>query len=291
MITQKGGAAVKSLKRQAVLAVFSVLIVLVLASAVTFAWFTSNQQVSTSRAEARTGEENVELLLSSTGGADFRGSSEADISQVNNADSECLMPVSTSDLNTFFTATSFRSGAADRFSVLDNDNDYYHGKIYLRASAGGNYSSGSRMALYLDQSIESGGVLAQKDEDSYLLNAARLGLSIDGRNYIFYLSDETNAEGDRERNTNLNGTLLAEGMVLSGSNASVSAVPDPAVSLSSYAVGDEGTNVGEPLCYLELDRIYEMDVYFYLEGCDPDCCDSIFFHGSDLHLAFYGVLG
>jgi hypothetical protein len=42
--------------------------------------------------------------------------------------------------------------------------------------------------------------------------------------------------------------------------------------------------------YLELNQIYAVDIYFYLEGCDPDCSDSVSLDGADLHLAFYGVL-
>ena len=36
-------------------------------------------------------------------------------------------------------------------------------------------------------------------------------------------------------------------------------------------------------------RSYPVDIYFYLEGCDPDCSDDISYQGVELHLAFYGV--
>ena len=45
-----------------------------------------------------------------------------------------------------------------------------------------------------------------------------------------------------------------------------------------------------PLMYMELNRIYTVDVYLYIEGCDPDCSDSIGLQEADLHLAFYGIL-
>ena len=41
---------------------------------------------------------------------------------------------------------------------------------------------------------------------------------------------------------------------------------------------------------MELGKIYTVDVYFYLEGCDPDCSDSVSFDQSELYLGFYGVL-
>ena len=90
-------------------------------------------------------------------------------------------------------------------------------------------------------------------------------------------------------NTYFGDALQPEDIVIDGSDGSVAAVPDPSVSISSRSLNDDGT-LGAPLGYLEIDRIYALDVYFYLEGCDPDCVDSISFDGSDLHLAFYGVL-
>ena len=257
----------------------------------TYAWFTSNQQVNTSRAAARTGEETVELLLSSTGGADFRGASEAAITQLNSSDSGRLMPVSTADLRTFFAASAYNAeGYPTAFAPVQGETNYYHGRIWLRASGDG-VPAGSRMAVYLDERAESGGILVRKsDDESLLLNAARLGLALEsGDSVIFYLSGDQNPDGARMNNTFLGGELQREGIVLSASGETVAAVPDPAVPVSSRAISGTGT-LGTPLGYLEFDRIYALDVYFWLEGCDPDCFDSIAFDGSDLHLAFYGVL-
>ena len=90
-------------------------------------------------------------------------------------------------------------------------------------------------------------------------------------------------------NTYFADSLQQEGIVIDGSGASVAAVPDPSVPVPSRAI-DDNSALGMPLGYLAIGRIYALDVYFYLEGCDPDCVDSISFDGSDLHLAFYGVL-
>ena len=49
----------------------AVFVLLALAGA-TYAWFTSNRAVSTSQATARSGEENLELQISSQGGSAFR---------------------------------------------------------------------------------------------------------------------------------------------------------------------------------------------------------------------------
>ena len=189
-------------------AVFAVVAAALLFGGVaTYAWFTSNQRVNTSRIETRTGDENVQLQVSSTGGADFRGGDEAAIAQVNATDAEYLMPVSTADLKTFFVPVAYNDdGQPSDYAVLEKEENYYHGRVYLRAT-GTDAVAGRRMALYLDQSAAAGGVLARKDEDgSYLLNAARLGLALQGGDsVIFYLSDVTNAAADRERNTVLDG--------------------------------------------------------------------------------------
>ncbi len=281
----------KHLKRSALLALILVAIAIVTLTAATFAWFTSNQSVGTSVARIRTGDEAVELQVSSTGGADFRGSGECDIVQVGSGNSTLLLPVSTADLSTFVTTTAFADDYASAFSVLEGESCYYHGRIYLRAVSD-SVRDGSQLALYLDQRE---GLLARKDgDDSLLLNAARLGLRCSAaadRPIIFRLSENSNAAEDQARNTRLNGVVLEDGMVLDGRGGTVRAVTDPAVPLSRHTIGDTaGTQVGEPICYLDFGTIYALDVYFYLEGCDPDCSDSIQFNGSELHLAFYGAV-
>ena len=283
----------KKLKRRFVTAAlyFVIAAAVLIGGVATYAWFTSNRQVDTSIATARTGDESIELLVSSTGGADFRGETEAAITQINQHDNEYLMPVSTADLRTF-VAPSAHNGAGNptAFAPVENEANYYHGRIWLRAGGGG-VPEGSRLALYLDQRSATGGLLVQKsDDDSLLLNAARLGLTLeDGESVIFKLSDDENPEDERTDNTYFGDELQQSGTVINGSVSLTSTVPDPAVPLASRALADDGT-LGTPLGYLEFDRIYALDVYFYLEGCDPDCVNSISFDGSDLHLAFYGVL-
>ena len=68
---------------------------------------------------------------------------------------------------------------------------------------------------------------------------------------------------------------------------------DPSVSMESYMIqfGESDITLPkQPLLTMDLNRIYPVDIYFYLEGCDPDCSDDLSFDIADLHLAFYGVL-
>ena len=124
--------------------------------------------------------------------------------------------------------------------------------------------------------------------DRELLTAARLGLTFDQANpVIFRMSDVDEGEG----NTSPGGTPLGKGMVLTLQGGTATPVSDPAVSISDRQITEDGGAGPEPLLIMELDRIYAVDVYFYLEGCDPDCLDERV--GRDeavFNLAFYGIL-
>lgn len=262
-------------------------------TAVTAAWFTNNAKVNTSRAVSRTAAQSVELQVSSKGGDDFSGGREADIVQVNSAEMTRLMPVSTADLATFVQPPATVDGYAVSFQRVEDERDYYHGRVYLRATADA-AESGRKLAVYLDEGAGSGGALAVGGAaGSQLLHAARLGLVFDGKQesaVIFRLSEDKNAEGDRTLNTKLDGAVLEEGSVLTWTGTAAKAVADPAMLTKDRAVGADGTVPEKPLLEMELGRVYQVDVYFYLEGCDPDCTESIAFDDGYLHLAFYGVL-
>ena len=300
---------------------------LLLGGVATYAWFTSSQRVNTSRIATRTNSESVELLVSSSFETDdkgnvtidYSGGSEGAIIQWNHIDGEALIPVSTADLSFFFSPSSYNAeGYPTAYSPVDGMQACYVGRLYLRAQSSGD--AGDRfMTIYLDETEAAGGPLVRKsDEDSLILNAARLGIYLTepiraedqeaydayfrsrqptlqiGMSQIFYLSDETNREEDRMRNTYLNGALQEENIVLAYRDAEaqdeIIAVADPAVPVSAYAITDGGTTPENFIAVIDLNRDYLVNVYFYLEGCDPDCTDSISFDASDLHLAFYGVL-
>ena len=261
-------------------------------SAATYAWFTTNRLVNTDRATARSGTDTLELQISSAGGNDFQALKEAPIIQVNRTELTELMPVSTADLQSFVYNRLTEDKIAESFRTVTEEQYYYHGRIYLRAVAQGD-SVGGRMALYLDEDNEAGGALAQSD-GGMVLNAARLGLTFDGGNpSIFYLSNVSNPENKQIRNTRINGEILGDGQVLKSSGGTLSAVADPSIPLADRTIimNDSGAALPEaPLLYMNLNQIYTVDVYFYIEGCDPDCSDSIGLDELDLHLAFYGIL-
>lgn len=275
----------------AVISITVALFALVLA---TFAWFQHNRNVDTGKATAKSGNESVILELSSRGGSSFSPEEAVAITQVNSADKTELMPVSTADLKTFVTNRHTDGGIAGNFSVVRNEDSIYHGRIYMRAKTGGD-SGNLRMDLYLDRTGDSGGNLVKAEQN--LLNASRLGLIISGdgkeSGTIFYLSDKNNPAGEQVYNTKINGQILGSGKVLDGSSGTIKAADDPALPADSRAVSESGggyTLPEKPLMTMEMNKIYQADVYFYLEGCDPDCSDAAAFDASSMHLAFFGTV-
>ena len=272
------------------LSVTTIMAVLALTAA-TYAWFSTNKAVSTDTATARTGEKSLELLLSSSENGDFSDSGECPITQVNEQDEKVLMPVSTADLTEFVYAPFTEDGMAASFERVENEKYIYHGRIYLLAEGQGHDES-SRLNLYLDQ---SDGLLGQ-DVDGELLNASRLGLAFDddkSTRVILRLSEKENEGDGQVYNTVVGGVTLGKNEVLQYQGGGVSAVADPSVPVEDYTVSfqDNGMKLPEkPLLQMALNRVYRLDIYFYLEGCDPDCSSSVELDEADLYLAFYGVL-
>ena len=258
-------------------------------TAATYAWFTTNKAVSTGTATARTGDERLELQISSEGGSRFTDQETVSVFQVNQTDQKNMIPVSTDNLVDFVYAPFTSGGDAKKFLRVEKEENYYHGRIYLRA-VGDGFAADDRLALYLDQ---SDGILASASS-GMLLHASRLGLRFDNdKTVIFRLSDDTNPKDAQTYNTIINGKRLGADQVLSYQNGTIKAVADPSVSLSDYTISFETSSIrvpDKPLLLMEWNKIYTLDIYFYLEGCDPDCSDSVSFDQADIHLAFYGML-
>lgn len=274
----------KILKRSVFFAIVTMVVLLIVLTTSTYAWFTSNNLASTGRVEAETGSMDVKLLLSSKGGAEFKGGETADIVQINKIDAEKLIPVSTDDLENFV----YQVGSdKDTTYVLDKDGEkYYYGHIYVKA-VGDGLPDGAQMAVYLDGSKLD--KIANPDKDSLVNNAARLGLKMEGESgVIFLLSDKENEKKDQIRNSYLDKKLLEDGYVIhSDSKGNVSAAKDPAVELKKYSTAASNP---KPIAVLDFDKIYELKIWLYVEGCDPDCSESISADASDLYLYFYGAV-
>ena len=171
-----------------------------------YAWFTSNREVSTSTATARTGDETLELQLSTSGGSDFRDADSASIRQINQTSADYLLPVSTNNLQNFVYSPVTQDGMAKVFQPVENEAYYYHGRVYIRASGEG-WTDGTTVKLYLDQSDN---ILGEKISGD-MLNAARLGLVFDedySQAVILKLSESENSGSQQTYNTVVNGRTL-----------------------------------------------------------------------------------
>ncbi len=275
----------KPLKRAIIVSVISLVAIALVLTSATYAWFTSNGEVYTSRVEAATNDTDARLYISSKGGADFVKGAEAAITQKNSAKIEALLPVSTDDLTNFLYNKVTQNGRNDSF-LLDKDaKRYYYGSVYIEAEVTGsvNYRA---MTVYLDDIAP----LVTPDKDSLFANAGRIALRLgNGAPLILRMSEDENDASAQSRDTYVDGVLLADGKVLhyNASTGAVEAADDPAVNPADVSVSAADP---VPLGTIEMNRIYELEVWFWLEGCDPDCTNAIQTDGAEAVISLYGVL-
>lgn len=267
----------------------------------TYAWFTTNGNVETETVTARTGTADLELQISKKPEEDFSPETvkDADGKEYNGValeslGSRVLMPVSTADLKTFVYSPSTAEGQATENTLTVPSQQrleeiIYHCTIYLRLRDNGTLSDNTTVNLYLDDP----GITKSEEEqkaESRLLNAARLGLSINGSFFILRYSED--GEG-AESNTLLSGERLKPGQVLTLENGGVKAADIPAGNqglLSEFQYSDKNLTPKPILEGMKPGTIYPLDIYFYLEGCDPDCDETAQKQQAGLSLAFYAVL-
>lgn len=270
-------------------------------TAATYAWFTANRKVETETVTARTGTADLELQISDQGGDDFspRTAKGDDGTEFNQVDLEplgnrVLMPVSTADLKTFLYSPSTAEGEATENTLIVPSQQelaeiVYHDTIYLRLWDNGTLSDDATVNLYLDDP----GIEKKEEEQAAeyrLLNAARLGLAIGDTFLILRYSEDGKGA---QSNTLLNGQRLKPGQVLTQENDAVKAADIPAEHqglLSEFQYSDSNLTPRPILEGMKPGTIYPLDIYFYLEGCDPDCGDTAQKQQAGLGLAFYAAL-
>lgn len=267
----------------------------------TYAWFTTNGNVETETVTARTGTADLELQISKKPEEDFSPETvkDADGKEYNGValeslGSRVLLPVSTADLKTFVYSPATVEGEATENTLMVPSQQrleeiLYHTTIYLRLRDNGTLSDNTTVSLYLDDlGIQK--TTEEAEAENRLLNAARLGLSINGNFLILRYSDD--AVG-AESNTLLNGERLKPGQVLTYENGNVTAADIPAGNqglLSEFQYSDKNLTPKPLLEGMKPGTIYPLDIYFYLEGCDPDCDEAAQKQQAGLSLGFYAVL-
>lgn len=270
----------KNMKRY--IALFLLIIASFSIVSMTYAWFTSNQIVNTNLVRTKTDEDEIGLYVSNDE-ITWIIDQEVEISKISIGD--VLMPVSTSDLKTFLYCTN-QGEEAKEFEEDIKEEYFYHGRIYLKAQSS-NSNSNKKLDLYLSDEKE-----LFNTNTPEILKASRLALIFnDKEQYIFNTSDKIN---DGISNTVLNGNALSSHQVLTKVNGSIEVKEDPAQSLELYVLHIKEEEFELPLNYLlemNMNEEYTVDIYFYLEGCDPDCTQEIAYQEVLMNLCFYGVVG
>ena len=243
--------------------------------AATYAWFTNNMKVNTNSVSVHSDTSKLVLEL---------------------GDAVTLYPVSTFDLNGFAACAQNNSaGDATVFEqAKDNGSAFYHGWIDLRPTITGTGASKVRgkVNLYLAESLVPQGA------DAELLRAARVGIKISSSNQvlatnIFELDSSDGGHRDEHPTTAPAGLAgYADGMLLGWRNGQLACgtnvTQDPAAF--TLDTSETATRPQNTLATLALGQTYRLDIYYYIEGTDPDSADYLYQDPGTLHLALFATL-
>ena len=261
----------------------------------TYAWFTSNMKVNTNSVSVHSDTSKLVLEL----GDASRGSwsQQGDVSLASTASGAVtLYPVSTFDLNGFAACAQNNSaGDASVFEqAKDNGSAYYHGWIDLRPTITGTGASKvkGKVSLYLAESLVPQGT------DAELLCAARVGIKISSGNQvlatnIFELdSSDGGHRGEHPATAPAGLAGYTDGMLLGWQNGQLAfganVTQDPAAfTLDASEMAARPQNA---LATLALGQTYRLDVYYYIEGTDPDSASYLYQDPGTLHLALFATL-
>lgn len=261
----------------------------------TYAWFTSNMKVNTNSVSVHS--DTSKLLLELGDASRGSWSQQGDVSLVSNASGTVtLYPVSTFDLNGFAACAQNNSaGDASVFEqAKDNGSAYYHGWIDLRPTITGTGASKvkGKVSLYLAESLVPQGT------DAELLCAARVGIKISSGNQvlatnIFELdSSDGGHRGEHPATAPAGLAGYTDGMLLGWQNGQLACganvTQDPAAF--TLNTSETATRPQNALATLALGQAYRLDVYYYIEGTDPDSASYLYQDPGTLHLALFATL-
>lgn len=263
--------------------------------AATYAWFTSNMKVNTNSVSVHSDTSKLVLEL---GDAD-RGSwtQQGDVSLTSSANGAVtLYPVSTFDLNGFAACAQNNSAgdAAVFEQAKDNGSAFYHGWTDLRPTITGTGASKvkGKVNLYLAES------LVPQDANAELLRAARVGIKISSGNQVLATNifelDSSDSGHRSEHPTTAPAGLAgyADGMLLGWQNGQLACGANVTQDPAAYTLdtSETATRPQNSLATLALGQIYRLDIYYYIEGTDPDSADYLHQDPGALHLALFATL-
>lgn len=261
----------------------------------TYAWFTSNMKVNTNSVSVHS--DTSKLLLELGDASRGSWSQQGDVSLVSNASGTVtLYPVSTFDLNGFAACAQNNSaGDASVFEqAKDNGSAYYHGWIDLRPTITGTGASKvkGKVSLYLAESLVPQGA------DAELLRAARVGIKISSGGQvlatnIFELdSSDSGHRGEHPTTAPAGLAGYTDGMLLGWQNGQLACGADVKQDPAAFTLdtSETATRPQSALATLALGQTYRLDIYYYIEGTDPDSADYLHQDPGALHLALFATL-
>ena len=270
------------LRRTALGALLWILLILTVTTSATYAWFTFNNATNVTPLASTIGDGKTNLLISNSAAGGFDTSCQL----VTAEQVPELFPVSTGALEQFYVPTAQNSEGIStlyRDATEEVDSRAIHGTVYLKAEHGS-------CDVYLDKNKLFFG------EEPQALAALRFAMKITlgttTERFIFPLDPMGNTAGAEEKLT-----VPTAGTVVSSINnqGSPTYMDDPGMNISDYFAESNSTDASLPLpgktrlCTLKDGEIATVEYWVYLEGCDPNCINSV--QGSDLNLqlGFAGV--
>ncbi|MDD6188794.1 MAG: hypothetical protein PUB32_04345 [Clostridiales bacterium] len=265
-------------RTQILFGLVTLIAVLIAFSSATYAWFTLTNDTNVEPLEGGIGYGEGNLVIANSPEGPFSNRCELNAP----AEDVLLRPLSTADLQTFYTAKAHdSSGISTSFA----ENKQYAGSALCGT-------------VYLKSEQEDSGVYfspaaLNMGNDAQALASLRLGLvfttSRGVYTHIFKLDDMGDTAGAEVRQT-----VEQPGCVIASVDAAgrPEFVSDPAANLSDYFVGGDpdalsaGKNL---LCILPADEAVRVDYYLYLEGCDENCINVVQGRELALALGFSGI--
>ena len=276
---------------------YAVLVMVAIAAVLgvaTYAWFTNNMKVNTNSVSVHSDTSELTLQMGDADAGTW--STAGDVALSTNApENLTLSPVSTFDLSGFAECLQDNAdGEASYFEQAEDGQHFYHGWVDLRPQVTGTGASkvGGKVDLYLD------GSLVPQGADATLLRAARVGLKISSGGQvlatdIFELDGSDGGHRAEHPMTAPAGLAgYRDGMLLGWKDGQLACADNVAQDFSGYVM-DTGEGAGRPsqtLATLDLGQTYRLDVYFYIEGTDPDSADYLYESAGALHVGLFATL-
>lgn len=294
------------LRRRFVLALLVLLIAFAVATVSTFAWYIYSINAHTTRVRMAAGA-GTSLQISDAYDGVYASSVDLGMGDIDALDESFvgrLNPVSTNRIqNGFQKVAGFTNGSENKSMLMANlfktaeNTDYYKTSLYIR-------TNGGEAKVYItDIGFED------SDELSPISTAIRIGFVIPstGNEFIFAINGADNPEKQFNTYNSTSGYVLDSSRFAAHGDDNNSQVVDVTVPFTPYtsenycaydkdsgAVALKDGSVA--LCTVsgggakEYGEPVQVDIYIWLEGCDPDCTNNLMLQTlSKIAIGFAGL--